>query len=806
MTGQQAGTARRDLAGEAKETGGVTSALLLAYVEQVGGPTAVREVLRRCGLEHAEQELRDENTWFSWETKIELFETTAAVLEKPDFLREMGGVVLDINVAGGLKVALRTLGSPQFVIRNIVRANARFVRSHVLELQTLEDGHAVLRFTAIGDRPRYHRLDCVYTAGLLAVIPSLFGLPAATVEHHECAARGASACVFDLRWQESRNPLRQLAVGFAASGFAFGASLAVGLAALPIAAGVASLSVALVAEERWRWRRSQWRHLQHQIADSEEVNQRLFGSLQDLVSDLRLEEVVAKVTRNAQAAVGGKDFLLLVGEGDGLICQSSSQLPPGAVAAVEAWANGTPHALESTMLIDDVCSVEPLAQLAELPDSLCSLASSPLTRAGEPFGLLVSLGGQQQTFLPRDMLVLESYAAQVSIALGNAQLFQNERSLAAHDPLTGLLNHRSFHEALDAELERCVREQSVASLVLLDLDHFKQVNDEDGHASGDRVLRASARALSEVCRRDDLAFRIGGDEFALLLPRLTEAEALGVAERACEAIGAIDPRMAASAGVACAASDSAKDDLVAAADRRLYSAKRSPADGAARRGLATSSVFTARMASDMLIGALELHHASTVAHSGEVARLATAVAGRLRLDTSSRELVRQTALLHDLGKLAIPGEILDKPDRLTDDEWELIRRHPASGAEVLRSVPALSKLATAVRASHERWDGDGYPDGLRGEQIPVAARIVAVCDAFEAMTGDRSYRESKSLDDALRELQRCAGSQFDPAVVDAFVAELASVRPPERPRIPPVQAALGTTSNGARMRVAAPKR
>src|SRR5205807_9420635 len=149
---------------EAKETSGVTSALVLAYLDRVGGHDAVEAVLRRCGLEGCERELRDENTWFSWETKIALFEATAAVLDKPDFLQDMATFALDANVAGGLKVALRTLGSPQFVFRNIVRANARFVRSHVLELLKLGDGYALLRFSEIGGGRRHHRLDCDRTA------------------------------------------------------------------------------------------------------------------------------------------------------------------------------------------------------------------------------------------------------------------------------------------------------------------------------------------------------------------------------------------------------------------------------------------------------------------------------------------------------------------------------------------------------------------------------------------------------------------------------------------------------------------
>src|SRR5205807_7577748 len=139
--------------------------------------------------------------------------------------------------------------------------------------------------------------------------------------------------------------------------------------------------------------------------------------------------------------------------------------------------------LEQSLLLDDVTRLPGVGRLVELDNPLCSLASAPLNSVGESFGLLVALGGQQQTFLPRDMSVLESYAAQVAIALSNARLYQNERSLAARDPLTGLLNHRSFQEAIDAELDRCARENFHSSVVLIDLDHFKQVNDEDGHAA-----------------------------------------------------------------------------------------------------------------------------------------------------------------------------------------------------------------------------------------------------------------------------------------------------------------------------------
>ncbi len=763
----------RALSDEASETSGVTSALLLRYLDQAGGPDVVGEVLRRCDLERSESELRDENSWFAWETKIALFEAAAAVLENPDFISEMAAFGLDANVAGGLKVALRTLGSPQFVLRNIVGANARFNRSHVLELLELGDCHALVRFSEIGGGHRYHRLDCDYTGGLLALIPELFGLAAAHVSHIQCAADGADSCLFEMHWTEhAATGFRAVVLGLATvTGLAVGALLLP--AALPVVGIGAAVGAGLLVRERTRWRREQVRHLVRQVHDSEGVTQRLFESLQEVVSDLRLEEVVAKVTRNAQAAVGGREFLLLVRSADGLTCESSSDLPAAAIAAVEQWANASPRLLEQSLVIDDVGRLSTLEALVELDNPLCSLASAPLNSLGEPFGLLVALGGQQRTFLPRDVAVLESYAAQVAIALSNARLYQNERSLAARDPLSGLLNHRSFHEAVDAELARCAREGFYSGIVLLDLDHFKRVNDENGHAAGDRLLRATARAISDTCRREDLAFRIGGDEFALLLPRLIEPEAVEVAHRVCTAIAGLDHRIGASAGVVCIApTESDKDALLARADARLYASKRGDLRLVGDAGISTGRSIPPRTAIDLLLGAMELHHSATVAHSRAVGRLAAAVAVRLGLGDRDCELVAHAGLVHDLGKLALPRALLDKPGRLSDEEWLLVRQHPDRGAQVLLPVDGLASLAPVVRASHERWDGNGYPSGLREQQIPLPARIVAACNAFTAMTEDRPYRLTRSDADTRAELTACAGTQFDPSVIEALLAEL----------------------------------
>ena len=759
------------LRGQPRETSGVTSALLLAYLDRVGGAETVAQVLDRTGLSACEAELREENSWFSWQKKIDLFEASAEVLDDEAFLTDMAGMALDLKVGGGLKVALRTLGSPQLVYRSIVRANARFNGSHEMELVDLDRGSARIRFAAIAEDGRFHRLDCEYSAAMLCVVPELFGLPRAHVTHLECAGDGADACVYELHWREHVSTGRLAIAGGAGSLAALAASALLAPAALPAAGAVAAVTAGGLVGVHSRRRRLRWRQLQREADDNGDVAQRLFASLQDLVSDLQLDEVLGKVTRNAQAAVGGCEFALLVREGEGFACQSSSAMPAAATEALERWANANGRVHEQCARIDDVTAVRALAPLAA--HSWSSLASAPLTFLGSTDGLLVALGTQSRTFLPRDLEVLQSFASQVAIALNNARRYHITKAQADCDPLTGMLNHRSFHDAIDNALAG-PRDPAATSVVTLDLDHFKRVNDEDGHGEGDRLLRAAAAALSSACRRDDLAFRIGGDEFALILPGADEQQAIATAERTCAAIAALDPRLGASAGVVQLRRESTKDALLGCADKRLYESKRGRHAHAG--GTSSRSALSRTVALDALVAALEAHHSATSDHSAAMAEQSVRVAERLGCDGPACELVRWAALLHDLGKLAIPQEILDKPGALEPHEWDLIRTHPDRGAAILARVPEVEDLAAAVRASHERWDGCGYPRGLEADRIPLAARIVAVCDAFDAMTADRPYSPAIPHAAAIAELVECAGSQFDPDVVAVLVAELGAER------------------------------
>jgi diguanylate cyclase (GGDEF)-like protein len=570
------------LAGQPRETGGVTSALLLAYLDRTGGPEAVAAVLGRCGLAGCESELRDENCWFSWDTKIALFEATAAVLDRPDFLEEMASLTMELGVGSGLKVALRTLGSPQLVYRSIVRANARFNGSHAMELLGIDRGTACIRFAGIGDESRFHPLDCHYSAAMLRVVPELFGLPRAELRHRTCVGHGDASCVYDLSWREHISSGRRALAAGAGTIAALGASVLLAPALLPVAIGVSVVGSGSVVLSELRRHREAWLALQREAEDNAEVVQRLFASLEDLVSDLRLEEVLGKVTRNAQAAVGGREFALLLREGERLVCQSSSNLPARTVAALEAWATATVRVAEQAVVLDDVRDVPALEPLLEKTMPLSSLASAPLTFFGESFGVLIALGTQAHTFLPRDVEVLQSFATQVSIAINNAQRYHLTKTQADADSLTGLLNHRCFHEALERRLAPPPAERA-GCVALVDLDNFKAVNDDDGHSAGDRLLQAAARELTGACRGDDLAFRVGGDEFALLLPGLEERAADAVVSHVCSAISALDPRLGASAGVAALAAAADKADVLKLADDRLYAAKRKHGANVRRR-------------------------------------------------------------------------------------------------------------------------------------------------------------------------------------------------------------------------------
>jgi diguanylate cyclase (GGDEF)-like protein len=356
--------------------------------------------------------------------------------------------------------------------------------------------------------------------------------------------------------------------------------------------------------------------------------------------------------------------------------------------------------------------------------------------------------------------------------------------LALTDPLTGLGNHRHFHERLAHELEHALRYERPLAICLVDVDDFKRINDRFGHPAGDRVLSLVATRL----RQTGEAFRLGGDEFAVLLPGYDESEALTAAESIIDRIAALDLEhmgaITVSSGVAIAPHHGRERDvLLRLVDSALYWAKEygknqarsyrpDVVEIAELKRLASGGDRAARLrAAASLARAVDGRDVYTGFHSQRVAQLAVRIAIRLGLSREDIELTRLAANLHDLGKLALPEELLRKPGPLTEPERMVVERHPQIGFRMLDSL-GIDPVAEWVLHHHERWDGRGYPDGLRGRDIPLGARIIFVADAYDAMTSDRLYRARRSPAAALAELCECAGTQFDPQIVAALEAEL----------------------------------
>jgi diguanylate cyclase (GGDEF)-like protein len=385
-----------------------------------------------------------------------------------------------------------------------------------------------------------------------------------------------------------------------------------------------------------------------------------------------------------------------------------------------------------------------------------------------------------------DRRTLEAIADLATVACHNAETYHDVQQAARTDALTGLLNHGAMQVRVREEIARARRDGTPLSFVIIDLDDFKRVNDVRGHQAGDELLRQVAGVLQAELRPYDQVARYGGDEFVLLLPGSDEATARQVAERVRDAMAASMVGNC-SLGVAQWHEPLDADALLEHADRALLLAKRT---GKGRVAVANPDVerelamLQAQRGSpaavQALAAAIEERDNYTHEHSEEVVHLSRGVAMLLGLQAEQAERIAHAALLHDVGKLAVPNEILHKPGPLTPEEWELMADHPVAGERILLRIPDLTAIAPVVRHEHEHWDGSGYPDGLEGRLIPIGSRIILACDAYHAMITDRPYRAAMSPAEASEELRRGAGTQFDPEVVDALL-DLLGHRPPQVP-------------------------
>ncbi len=417
---------------------------------------------------------------------------------------------------------------------------------------------------------------------------------------------------------------------------------------------------------------------------------------------------------------------------------------------------------------------------------LRTIAYLPLIAKGIVIGGFVVASRNPNAYSQRQLTILEQLASQIAMSIQNSRLYAEAEEKARVDEVTNLLNRRSLDEYMVTEINRHSRYGGVFSLIILDLDGFKAFNDSYGHPAGDKLLKEIGKVLKAAIRSTDQAFRYGGDEFAVLLPSTPIDATSHVADRVRRQIAlktkAGHIAITASLGLASWPADGVTPaEIIAAADTALYRAKR---EGGDRTYCASGTLLELEDTSlsimdnnkdgDTLSAIFAL--AETVdakehysdSHWKRVKEYAVLLAKGIELDPDEIHKIETSALLHDIGKISISEKILNKPTPLTASEWEIVKTHPQVGVNIASRVPELAPCLAGILHHHEKYDGTGYPIGLKAEEIPLEGRILAIADAFAAMTAVRSYSEAMPVEEALEELKRCANIQFDPNLVEVF--------------------------------------
>jgi diguanylate cyclase (GGDEF)-like protein/putative nucleotidyltransferase with HDIG domain len=389
-------------------------------------------------------------------------------------------------------------------------------------------------------------------------------------------------------------------------------------------------------------------------------------------------------------------------------------------------------------------------------------------------------------------LVLSGVFIIVSWLLGYYVKLENQyrdkaMQLANIDELTGVYNHRYFQNALSSFIQEADTKHTSIYLLFIDIDHFKYYNDLYGHSAGDIVLHKFGEILMNLVNGEKVAARYGGEEFAVILSNVTEEEAVSIGNQIRDVFentyfegeeNQPNGKLTISVGVSCYPTKAkSKQELINTADDALYRAKffnknRVESYYSILEELKTdmdekhidliSSIKT-------LISVINAKDRYTYAHTERVVIYSELLAKQLGLSENDKKVLRFGAYLHDIGKIEIPKDVLSKRTKLTEDEWNLLKTHPENGVEIVKTVEALKNVCPLILYHHERYDGKGYPAGLKGEDIPYLARILNVADSFDAMTSNRPYSHRKKISEAIEELERCSSTQFDPELITEFV-------------------------------------
>ncbi|MCC2669613.1 MAG: diguanylate cyclase and metal dependent phosphohydrolase [Armatimonadetes bacterium] len=427
-------------------------------------------------------------------------------------------------------------------------------------------------------------------------------------------------------------------------------------------------------------------------------------------------------------------------------------------------------------------------------------------REGEDFGRLIIVRASGE-FGDGDLSILRAIGSDIGGALRSVRLISEARRLADRDPVTGLHNHRSVYQRLHSEVEKAGRSGKPMAVLMMDLDNFKLFNDTYGHPAGDEVLKRVSAILKRSCRDGDTVARYGGDEFMVVLPESNLKAAIRCAERIQAVLAKERFRCQNSATLPIGFSygisvypDDAKEvqELVAVADSNLYQSKTQGGNQITARGSSmTDNALVYVKGFDLfraMVQSIDNKDGYTKRHSEEVTDYSVQIARGMGLSEDVVQTIQVAGILHDVGKIGVPDHILRKPGHLTDEEFHVMKQHPVFGARIVGAMPGMEEVVHGVRHHHERYDGRGYPDRLAGTDIPLIGRIMAVADAFSAMTTHRPYRKGMTERQALLEIKANLGTQFDPEIGEVFVQlreaasaarKAATPRAPRKPKVKP---------------------
>lgn len=494
-----------------------------------------------------------------------------------------------------------------------------------------------------------------------------------------------------------------------------------------------------------------------------------------------LEEIIRHVVTIYGASVVRLWLLELGGERVHLEAQCGEALP-GKVTELASKGIVGEIVRTRTYLFSPEVLKSPYLQDKDwvIKNQLITHLGFPLIAEGELLGVLTTAYKSFRPFSEEEIKWFSFIADVAAIAIRNAFLHEEIRAESIRDPLTGAYNRRYLFERLVEEILRSKRSGFPLALLHCDLNRFKLANDLYGHSVGDKILKAVCLILTEALRRTDILCRYGGDEFVIVLPETDLEGALVAAsninktlsERVPENIQAIDFPLELSIGIAVYPFEGdSPDELISMADHACYRAKSESGhiyppsrDYSGDRPIDLPSIFFNTLAT-----AIDMKDMHTHGHSYIVAQLAIMLAHKLGLSSQQIRDIRIAATMHDIGKITVPDSILGKPDKLTQEEWVVMKGHVEAGLEILKKIPGTERILPIVAVVHENYDGSGYPKGLSRHDIPIEARIIAVVDTYQALISKRPYRTAKSHDKALEIIRASYGRQLDPKVASIFV-------------------------------------